>query len=118
MLIDFLKNNLFFQNTASYVHSKIPSMVEHNWQKYGALKKAFHLTAMEHLEGDYLEFGVFTGSSFVFAMRIHRQLKFVADLPTKFYGFDSFSGFGKVTEGDRHPLYLDSIFKVDEKKVI
>jgi O-methyltransferase len=118
MIVDFLKNNLFFQNLASFVHSKIPPMVQHNWEKYTALKKAFYLTALEQLEGDYLEFGVFTGSSFVFAAREHKKLKFLSDLKTKFYGFDSFSGFGKVSEHDGHPFYLDNIFKVNAQKVI
>lgn len=118
MLVNFLKNNLFVQNLASFVHSKLPPMVEHNWQKYTALKKAFYLTALERLEGDYFEFGVFTGSSFVSAIRIHRRLKFLGNVHTKFYGFDSFSGFGKVSDNDRHPFYLDNIFQVNAEKVV
>lgn len=118
MLINFLKNNLFVQNLASWIHSKLPPMVEHNWQKYTAIKKAFYLTALEHLEGDYFEFGVFTGSSFVSAMRVHKKLKFLGGIKTKFFGFDSFSGFGEVSENDRHPFYLDNIFKVNAEKII
>jgi len=93
-------------------------MVQHNWEKYTALKKAFYLTALEQLEGDYLEFGVFTGSSFVSALRVNKKLKFLGKIQTKFFGFDSFIGFGQVAETDRHPFYLDNIFKVNEKKVI
>lgn len=117
-LIKFLKNFFFLQNLAGWFASKIPVAIEHNIQKYGALKKAFYLTALEQLEGDYLEFGVFTGSSFNFAMRIHRQLRFLGDIKTRFLGFDSFSGFGKVSAEDRHPFYLDTIFAVNEAKVV
>ncbi len=118
MLIDILKKSFLFQNAASFVASRIPSMVEHNVQKYAALKKAFYLTALEQLEGDYLEFGVFTGSSFVCAMRVHRTLQFLSRARTRFFGFDSFSGFGDVQDHDRHPFYLDSFFAIDASKVI
>ena len=117
MLIKLLKGNLFFQNFASWVTSKIPCVVEHNLGKYHALKKAFYLTALEQLQGDYLEFGVFTGSSFVLAMRAHKKLKYLGKLDTKFYGFDSFSGFGKVSKEDAHPFYLDDIFNIDAERV-
>ena len=50
-------------------------MVEHNLGKYHALKKAFYLTALENLHEDYLEFGVFTGGSFVFATKAHRTTR-------------------------------------------
>ena len=97
--------------------SKIPFVVEHNFGKYAALKKAFYLTALEKLEGDYLEFGVFTGSSFVMALRTRHALLSISDTPTSFYGFDSFSGFGKVTAEDEHPFYKDDTFKVSVDKV-
>ncbi|MEK6706813.1 MAG: TylF/MycF/NovP-related O-methyltransferase [Candidatus Poribacteria bacterium] len=118
MLIEILKRNFLFQNLAAWLVSKIPCVVSHNFQKYGALKKAFYLTALERLDGDYLEFGVFTGSSFVFSMKIHRQLRYLGDIKTRFFGFDSFTGFGKVSDEDKHPFYLDSIFTVNAEKVI
>lgn len=118
MLIKLLKGNLFFQNLASWFVSNVPFVIEHNLGKYHALKKAFYLTALEQLQGDYLEFGVFTGSSFVLAMRVHKKLKYLGELSTKFYGFDSFSGFGDVTKEDAHPFYLDDIFNVDAERVI
>jgi hypothetical protein len=31
-------------------------------------------------------------------------------MKTKFYGFDSFAGFGTLTEGDKHPFYTDENF--------
>lgn len=116
-LISFLKNNLFITNVVSWCVTRVPAVVEHNLGKYAAIKKAFYLTGLEQLEGDYLEFGVFTGSSFVCALRTHRRLRYLGELKTTFYGFDSFSGFGEVSAHDKHPFYIDSIFRVNEKKV-
>ena len=36
---------------------------------------------------------------------------------TKFFGFDSFEGFGKLSEDDLHPFYIDINFKTDYDKV-
>lgn len=118
MIIQLAKRFPILQNLAAWIISRIPPVVEHNLQKYSALKKAFYLTGLEQLDGDYLEFGVFTGSSFVFATKIHQRLKYLGPVKTRFFGFDSFSGFGKVSEEDRHPFYLDSIFSVDAESVI
>lgn len=118
VLVAILKNFLFMQNIASFILSRISPTIEHNVQKYQALRKAFYLTALEHLKGDYLEFGVFTGSSFVFALRINRRLKALGDFGTRFFGFDSFSGFGKVDEKEKHPFYLDINFSVNQERVM
>lgn len=117
-LISLLKNTFVFQDVASWLWTKIPPIVEHNLGKYTALRKAFYLTALERLDGDYLEFGVFTGSSFIAAVRAHKALAFLGDVKTAFYGFDSFSGFGAVTKNDKHPFYLDTVFAVNADRVI
>lgn len=117
-LITFLKNSFFIPNFVSWLVTRVPAVVDHNLGKYGAIKKAFYLTGLEQLEGDYLEFGVFTGSSFVCALRAHKSLSFLGKIKTEFYGFDSFSGFGEVSGNDKHPFYQDSIFSVNEKKVV
>ena len=118
MIIDFVKKFPFFQNLVAGIYSRVPAMVEHNLGKYLALKKAMYLTALEHLEGDYLEFGVFTGSSFVFAVKASRQMQKISNAKIRYFGFDSFSGFGAVSESDEHPFYQDNTFSVDAEKVI
>ena len=118
MIIDFVKKHPFFQNLVAAIYSRVPSMVEHNLGKYLALKKALYLTALERLDGDYLEFGVFTGSSFVFTVKANRQMRSISDIKTRFFGFDSFSGFGAVSSTDQHPFYQDNTFSVDAQKVI
>ena len=64
------------------------------------------------MEGDYLEFGVFTGSSFCHSIRCCQKLAKINQniLKTKFYGFDSFEGFGKLKEDEDHPFYNDENF--------
>ena len=72
-----------------------------------------YLSAIEDVEGDYLEFGVFTGSSFCHSIRCYKKLVRLNPkmLNTKFYGFDSFAGFGTLTEDDKHPFYTDENFE-------
>ncbi len=117
-VINFLKGNFLLQNLASFFVSKISCVVDHNLQKYLALKKAFYITGLEQLHGDYLEFGVYTGSAFVFSMRIHQQLGYLGEVKTNFFGFDSFQGFGDFKEEDKHPFFLSNLFTVDKQKVL
>jgi O-methyltransferase len=73
-LLNFIKNNLFVQNIAAWAVSKVPSYLEFTIDKYQAIKKALYITSHEKVLGSYLEFGVFTGSSFNFAMRANRSV--------------------------------------------
>ena len=109
----------FLQNWASFLIAQINPAVLHNLEKYLALKKLFYLSTLERGGGDYLEFGVFQGSSFCHAIRCHRKLiKNDPNIPPrKFYGFDSFQGFGDLDEKDRHPFYKDQNFSTSLVKV-
>ena len=73
-LLKFIKKNLFIQNFVASIFSLLPPYLENSIAKYSAIKKAFYLTAHDATFGDYLEFGVFTGSSFNFAMKINIYL--------------------------------------------
>ena len=112
LLLSLIKKFPVFQNLTGSLYARIPAFAEHNIAKYQALKKAFYLTALEKLEGDYLEFGVFTGSSFVFSVKAHRSLQGLAKLPTRFFGFDSFAGFGPVGENENTPSTQTTIFRL------
>jgi O-methyltransferase len=103
----------FLQVIASKLIAGINPAVIHNIEKYSALKKVHYLTAVEHLEGDYLEFGVFTGSSFTHSIRCTRSMEkiYPGIKNCKFVGFDSFEGFGLLDEGDEHPFYTDENFE-------
>jgi O-methyltransferase len=108
----FLSGLEFLQDWASILIAGINPAIVHNIEKYHALKKVHYLSAIEDIQGDYLEFGVFTGSSFCHSIRCCKKLAKLNKntLNTKFYGFDSFEGFGDLTDLDRHPFYTDENF--------
>lgn len=97
--------------------SWISPLIEHNLGKYNAIKKAFYLTALEQIEGDYLEFGVFTGGALTFATKINKRMNWISPQKTRFFGFDSFQGFGEVSKLEQHPFYKDNTFAVNFEKV-
>ncbi|MDC3178988.1 TylF/MycF family methyltransferase [Flavobacteriales bacterium] len=109
----------FLQNWASAIIARINPAIIHNIEKYIALKKVHYLSAIEGIEGDYLEFGVFTGSSFCHSIRCCKKLlKINPNLKsTKFFGFDSFEGFGNLDQDDKHPFYTDQNFSTSFDKV-
>jgi O-methyltransferase len=108
----FLSRLEFLQDWASALIAGMNPAIAHNLEKYHTLKKVHYLSAIEDVEGDYLEFGVFTGSSFCHSIRCCKKLVRLNSKTrnTKFYGFDSFAGFGDLKEGDKHPFYTDENF--------
>jgi hypothetical protein len=108
----FLSKLEFLQDWASSLIANINPAIVHNLEKYHTLKKVHYLSTIEDVEGDYLEFGVFTGSSFCHSIRCYRNLAKLNPkaLNTRFYGFDSFAGFGTLAEEDKHPFYTDENF--------
>lgn len=113
-MFQILANLFFLQKLlATFIVKLIPPFAVHNIGKYFALKKAFYLASLEELKGDYLEFGVFTGSSLSCALICGEKNQSIND----FYGFDSFDGFGELEEDDKHPFYTALNFKTDYEKV-
>ncbi len=118
-LLKIIKNNLFIQNFVATVVSLVPPYLEFSVAKYQAIKKAMYITAHDLTEGSYLEFGVFTGSSFNFAMKVNKKIdKIFEKTNCEFIGFDSFKGFGKVNEDDKNPRFTYETFSVNEEKVL
>lgn len=115
----FLSKLEFLQDWASLVISKVNPAITHNLEKYHVLKKVHYLSAIEDIDGDYLEFGVFTGSSFCHSIRCCEELADINKnvLKTKFFGFDSFQGFGNLNKEDDHPFYQDENFSTSFSKV-
>src|SRR5512145_3171430 len=84
--------------------SAVHPAVEHNVGKTLALKKAFYFAALEALPGDYVEFGVFEGTSLIAAFENDRRLRPREVPERKFWGFDSFEGgFKYFDPRDQHP---------------
>ena len=118
-LIKIIKKFLFIQNITASIVAKIPPYLEFTVGKYLAIKKALYITAHDKTFGSYIEFGIFTGSSFNFAMKANKSIdKLLGRSDCDFIGFDSFEGFGEVKSTDNHPRFKDDTFAVDEKKVI
>ena len=119
-LLNIIKNNLFIQNLAASIVSLIPAYLEFSVSKYLAIKKAMLITAHDDTRGSYLEFGVFTGSSFNYAMKVNKRIEKLGykNMDCEFIGFDSFQGFGDIKKDDEHPNYKDHVFIVNEKKVL
>ena len=118
-LLKFIKNNLFIQNLVANIVSLLPPYLEFSVAKYQAIKKAMYITAHDQTYGSYLEFGVFTGSSFNFAMKVNKKIeKIFGKMNCEFVGFDSFRGFGEIKKVDENPSFKDTVFSVNEKKVL
>ena len=118
-LLKIIKKNLFIQNFVASIVSLIPPYLEFSVGKYQAIKKAMFITAHDLTQGSYLEFGVFTGSSFNFAMKINKKIeKIFGKSNCEFIGFDSFEGFGQIKKEDENPRFQDHIFSVNERKVL
>ncbi len=118
--IGILAKITLLQNLLSYIFAKINPLVVHNVSKYMIIKKAFFFSAIEKVRGDYFEFGVFTGSSFCHAIRCAKSnIKYDSSLhKTKFYGFDSFEGFGDLPDYDKHDFFKNENFKCNYNKVV
>jgi len=110
----------FLQSLASKMIAGINPAVIHNIEKYLMLKKVHYLSAIEEIEGDYLEFGVYTGSSFCHSIRccLSMAKRLNPDYnKTQFWGFDSFDGFGELDEAEKHPFYTDQNFATSYSRV-
>ena len=109
----------FLQNILSNIISGLNPAIIHNVEKYWAIKKTIYLNSLEHQKGDYVEFGVYTGSSFCHSIRCFKKAeKYNPNQSlTKFIGFDSFEGFGEIDEFDKHPFYVDQNFKTNYSTV-
>ena len=118
-LLNLIKRFLIIQNFFSSFVATFHSYLDLTIGKYQAIKKAMFITAHDETYGSYLEFGIFTGSSFNFAMKINKKIeKFFGNSKCDFVGFDSFNGFGKIKPEDHHPRFQDNIFSVDENKIL
>lgn len=109
----FLSKLTFLQTLASKLIALIPPAVAHNLSKYQVLNKVHYLAAVDDTPGDYLEFGVFQGSSFCHSIRCTKKYaKFNSKvLKTKFFGFDSFDGFGDLSKEESHSFFQDNNFE-------
>ena len=125
MLLKFLKNQHWLINLVIKSISLIPTEVIHNISKTIFLKKVFFISNFEKVEGDYVEFGVYEGSSLLAAYssnksnnknNFHQKKK---SMKRNFFGFDNFeTGFVTLSDKDKHPQWSDGSLNSDYKKTI
>jgi hypothetical protein len=99
----------FLQNIIIKMVAGIPPAVVHNLGKIFAIKNAFFHCFMERVEGDYVEFGVYEGTSLISAFAMAHALGDSAN--RKFFGFDSFQGFNIREASDKHPFFQEGGLK-------
>ena len=90
-------------------NSFISPAVIHNTQKHEVIKKALFYKHIEDVEGDYLEFGVYEGTSLKGAAAYWKR---ISKENIDFYGFDSFSGM-RLEKSDAHKTYGSMDFSTD-----
>ena len=87
----FVANSRFLQSIVSKFILTIPIYIPHNISKYKILNKIIYNIYIDNIEGEYTEFGCFTGSCLVHSHRCFEKY-FKNNMPI-IYGFDSFEGF-------------------------
>ena len=87
----FVANSRLIHNIVSYLVNLIPILFTHNFSKYLSIKKALYAVKIDKIEGDYCEFGCFTGACLNHALNFHKL--YMSSQKMTFYGFDSFDGF-------------------------
>ena len=124
MLKSIVKNWWALQALAAKLICGVPSEVHHNFGKLAALRKAFSYASLEGVEGDYLEFGVYEGTSMIAAIHsyerqnAHTYQGGKEKKPCRFFGFDSFEGFRPDAMQDiPHFLWKDGVLASSYEKV-
>ncbi len=91
MLLNIISKLTFLHKIASIIVNIMPFFILHNFSKYYELRKSIEMINMDKIEGDYCEFGCFTGASLRHVIRLTSKSNFLNK--KLIYGFDSFEGF-------------------------
>ena len=111
MFLKIISKLRFLHILASYFVSIFPFFIIHNFSKYHELRKSLKIIEMDETDGDYCEFGCFTGASLTHSLRITSGKEFFKK--KIFYGFDSFEGFPE----EAHKIYKSEDFSADYNEV-
>lgn len=104
---------LLAQDIYIKLNSLISTSVIHNVEKHSVIKRVLFYKQIENIHGDYLEFGVYEGTSLKGAAAYWRK---IGKNGMNFYGFDSFTGM-KIESGDEHPFYGTFDFSTEFKEI-
>ena len=117
LLFAILKRSHGLQRLLVKAIARTPWIVDFTLEKIAAFKKVFNFVNVENVAGDYVEFGVFEGTSFITAFECHMCTKQIANPERKFWGFDSFQGLRFTDADERHPSFQNGDFKADYEMV-
>lgn len=104
------KKSHWLQTQVIRAIASVHPAIEHNIGKIAALKKAFYLANLEDVAGDYVEFGMYEGTSFIGAFECHMGTRLPLTPARAFWGYDSFSGFKYSSDSDTHPFFREGDF--------
>lgn len=83
------------------------------------IRLAFEITGGNQLHGDYFEFGVFKGRSFIFSHRLARRyFEAAAYTAMQFHAFDSFAGLPKSDDAYLPTQYGEGAYSAPEKEFL
>ena len=91
MILNIISKLTFLHKIASIIVNIIQFFILHNLSKYYELRKSIEIISMDKIEGDYCEFGCFTGASLRHIISLSSKNNFLNK--KLIYGFDSFEGF-------------------------
>ena len=123
-MLRFLRNKHFLIDLVIKVIARIHPVIAHNIAKINFFKDSFFLLNLDQVEGDYVEFGVFDGTSLISAYESNKVSSKIDGLTMnkegpkrKFFGFDSFEeGFKIFDKRDEHPSWIDGNLKSSYEK--
>jgi len=117
-MLKLAKNIQLLQTIAVRCIASLHPFIEHNIGKAQALKEAFFHCYIEAIPGDYLEFGVYEGTSLISAFYNNRKYVTNKQLPKRcFWGWDSFdNGFKYFDNKDKHPFFQEGDFTSSYQK--
>jgi hypothetical protein len=116
-MFELAKRSHWLQTLVVRLIAAMPPAIEHNVEKTKAIKKALYFAFLEKIEGDYVEFGTYEGTSLIAAFECDMKFR-RPDTPRRTYwGFDSFEGFKYFDEQDRHPFFGEGDFASSYEKV-
>ena len=96
MLHRELLKRLFDSAGGRYLLDSIDYLSNNETGKRGILRRAFQFASANRVPGDYLEFGLYRGQSFLIAHHMKRRLPHLDNM--KLWGFDSFAGLPEIDD--------------------
>lgn len=93
---------------------KVDAFLDNRFSVRGMLSQAFAIVKLNGIQGDYFEFGMFEGRTFLHARRLKR-LHNRSDI--HLWGFDSFCGLPEVSSDKENEIWSTGQFACSESDI-